>query len=118
MTIKIAYNIKKPKFGRQIQVRFTEVYLWLPLNINRSATKTFRIKTNAERTDSRKKKTLGKSNLSFPEVFQLETFCYRPIYVKWQYVVNLTSNLPAKLWFFDVVGNFDSHIQIPPGFLH
>ena len=117
MIIKIAYDIKKPKFGRKIQVRFTEVYLWLPLNINRSATKKFPIKTITKRTDS-SIKTLRKSNLSFPEVFQLETFCYGPIYVKWQYVVNLTSNFPAKLWFFDVVGNFDSHIHILQGFLH
>ena len=32
--------------------------------------------------------------------------------------VNLTSNFPAKLGFFDVAGNFDSHIQIPQVFLH
>ena len=51
-------------------------------------------------------------------MFQLETFCYGPIYVKWQYVVNLTSNFPAEFELYDVVGNFDSHIQISQSFLH
>ena len=32
--------------------------------------------------------------------------------------MNLASNFPAKLGFLDVVGNCDSHIQIPQGFLH
>ena len=49
MTIKIAIDNKKPKFGRKIQ---SEFYLPLPLCINRSITKNFLIKTISEMIDS------------------------------------------------------------------
>jgi hypothetical protein len=49
MTIKIAYDIKKPKFGRKIR---SEVHHILSLHINRSVTKKFLIETLLKMTDS------------------------------------------------------------------
>ena len=49
MMSKIAYDIKKPQFGRKIR---SEVNLQIPLHINRSMTKYFPIKTYMEIMDS------------------------------------------------------------------
>ena len=49
MTIKIACDIKKPKFDRKIR---SEVHHILSLHINRSVTKKFLIETLLEMTDS------------------------------------------------------------------
>ena len=46
---QILYNIKKPKFGREIQ---SEGYPLLQLYINRSITKMFPIKTLSDMIDS------------------------------------------------------------------
>ena len=49
MTIEIAYDIKKPKFGRKIR---SEVHLLMTLHINRSITKYFPIETLLKMIDS------------------------------------------------------------------
>jgi len=49
MTLKIAYDIKKPQLSRKTR---SEVYLLLPLYINRSITKKFLIETILEMIDS------------------------------------------------------------------
>jgi len=49
MTLKIAYDIKKPQLSRKTR---SEVYLLLPLYINRSITKKFLIETIPEMMDS------------------------------------------------------------------
>ena len=57
-------------------------------------------------------------NLSFPELFQLETFL---LWIDLRTVAiegNLTSTFLAKLGFFDVVVCFAYHIRLPQGFLH
>ena len=59
MTIKTAYDIKIPKFGREIR---SEVHHILSLHINRSVTKKFLIETLLKMTDS-----------IFPRFFMLES---------------------------------------------
>ena len=49
MTLKIANDVKKPQLSRKTQ---SEVYLVLPLYINRSITKKFPIETIPEMIDS------------------------------------------------------------------
>ena len=49
MTLKIAYDIKKTQLSRKTR---SEVYLVLPLHINRSITKKFLIETIPEMIDS------------------------------------------------------------------
>ena len=56
MTLKIAYDIKKPQLSRKTR---SEVYLLLPLYINRSITKKFPIETLLKMIDS-SVKNLGK----------------------------------------------------------